>query len=44
MEGFSHLGSLIVVDGRVDQELADELHALTDGHDACTGVSLTAIR
>ena len=42
MEGFSHLGSLIVVDGRVDQELADELHALTDGHDACTGVSLTA--
>ena len=42
MEGFSHLGSLIVVDGRVDQDLADELHALTDGHDAYTGVSLTA--
>ncbi|MBP1133804.1 urease accessory protein [Arthrobacter sp. PvP023] len=42
MEGYSHLGSLVVVDGRVDQALADELHALTAGHDACTGVSLTA--
>lgn len=42
MEGFSHLGSLIVVDQRVDQTLADELHALTAGHDAYTGVSLTA--
>ncbi|MFJ5697416.1 urease accessory protein UreD [Arthrobacter sp. NPDC093139] len=41
MEGFSHLGSLIVVDQRVDQALADELHALTAGHDAYTGVSLT---
>nr|WP_211879280.1 urease accessory protein UreD [Pseudarthrobacter albicanus] len=42
MEGFSHLGSLIVVDPRVDQALADELHALTAGCDAYTGVSLTA--
>jgi urease accessory protein len=42
MEGFSHVGSLIVVDRRVDQALADELHVLTDGHDAYTGVSLTA--
>ncbi|WP_235347228.1 urease accessory protein UreD [Arthrobacter sp. SPG23] len=42
MEGYSHLGSLVVVDARVDQALADEFHALTAGHDACTGVSLTA--
>ena len=42
MEGFSHLGSLVVVDARVDQSLADEFHALTSGHDAYTGVSLTA--
>lgn len=42
MEGFSHLGSLVVVDARVDQALADEFHALTSGHDAYTGVSLTA--
>ena len=42
MEGFSHLGSLVVVDPRVDQSLADEFHALTAGHDAHTGVSLTA--
>jgi urease accessory protein len=41
MEGFSHLGSLIVVDPRVDQELADELHELTRHLDAYTGVSLT---
>nr|WP_268236279.1 urease accessory protein UreD [Arthrobacter liuii] len=41
MEGFSHLGSLVVVDGRVDQALADELHGLTAGHDAVTGISLT---
>ncbi|MBT2534373.1 urease accessory protein UreD [Arthrobacter sp. ISL-48] len=41
MEGFSHLGSLLVVDARVDQALADELHALTAGHDAYTGISLT---
>src|SRR5438067_1682115 len=26
MEGYSHLGSLVVVDARVDQALADELH------------------
>lgn len=44
MEGFSHLGSLIVVDARVDQALADELHHITAGHDAYTGVSLTAPR
>ncbi|WP_374953649.1 urease accessory protein UreD [Arthrobacter sp. Y81] len=42
MEGRSHLGSLVVVDPRVDQALADELHALTAGCDAYTGVSLTA--
>jgi urease accessory protein len=42
MEGYSHLGSLVVVDARVDQALADEFHALTAGHDAYTGVSLTA--
>jgi urease accessory protein len=42
MEGYSHLGSLVVVDARVDQALADELHALTAGHDAYTGVSLTS--
>ena len=42
MEGFSHLGSLIVVDPRVDQTLADELYTLTAGYDAHTGVSLTA--
>jgi urease accessory protein len=41
MEGFSHLGSLIVVDQRVDQALADELHHLTSVHDALTGISLT---
>lgn len=41
MEGFSHVGSLVVVDPRVDQELADELHKLTREHDAYTGVSLT---
>jgi urease accessory protein len=41
MEGFSHLGSLIVVDPRVDQVLADELHHLTWRHDALTGISLT---
>ncbi|MEW9871365.1 urease accessory protein UreD [Arthrobacter sp. HS15c] len=41
MEGFSHLGSLVVVDARVDQALADELHALTAGHEAHTGISLT---
>lgn len=42
MEGFSHLGSLIVVDPRVDQALADELHAVAEGHDAYSGVSLTS--
>jgi urease accessory protein len=41
MEGFSHLGSLLVVDARVNQSLADELHVLTAEHDACTGLSLT---
>jgi urease accessory protein len=41
MEGFSHLGSLVVVDARVDQALADELHALTADHKAHTGISLT---
>nr|WP_167467886.1 urease accessory protein UreD [Arthrobacter oryzae] len=42
MEGFSHLGSLMVVDPRVDQALADELHASTAGFGAHTGISLTA--
>lgn len=42
MEGYSHLGSLVVVDPRVDQALADELHALAAEHDAYTGLSLTA--
>jgi urease accessory protein len=43
MEGFSHLGSLVVVDARVDQALADELHRLAEGFDdAYTGVSLSA--
>jgi urease accessory protein len=41
MEGFSHLGSLMVVDARVNQALADELHALTAGHKAHAGISLT---
>lgn len=41
MEGYSHLGSLVVVDARVDQALADELHRLTAGFDALTGISLT---
>jgi len=41
MEGFSHLGSLIVVDPRVDQALADELHEITAGLGAHTGISLT---
>jgi len=41
MEGFSHLGSLVVVDPRVDQQLADELYHVTREHDAYTGVSLT---
>lgn len=42
MEGFSHLGSLVVVDSRVDQALADELHRLTSSYDAYTGISLTS--
>jgi len=41
MEGYSHLGSLVVVDARVDQALADELHHLTADHQALTGISLT---
>lgn len=41
MEGFSHLGSLVVADARVDQALADELHLLAAGHDALAGRSLT---
>lgn len=41
MEGFSHLGSLVVVDSRVDQALADHLHHLTAGYDARTGITLT---
>nr|WP_231497395.1 urease accessory protein UreD [Arthrobacter sp. MA-N2] len=41
MEGYSHVGSLIVVDPRVDQALADELHGLTAGYDAYSGVSMT---
>jgi urease accessory protein len=41
MEGFSHLGSLVVVDARVDQALADELHGLAADNNAHTGISLT---
>ncbi|MFE4196207.1 urease accessory protein UreD [Paenarthrobacter sp. NPDC056912] len=41
MEGFSHLGSLVVVDPRVDQALADELANIARDSDAYTGVSLT---
>jgi urease accessory protein len=41
MEGYSHLGSLVVVDARVGQELADELHALAATFSGSTGVSLT---
>jgi len=41
MEGYSHLGSLVVVDARVDQALADELHGLTVVREALTGISLT---
>jgi urease accessory protein len=41
MEGYSHLGSLIVVDPRVDQALADDLHHATSNHQALTGISLT---
>ncbi|MDI2036032.1 Urease accessory protein UreD [Paenarthrobacter nitroguajacolicus] len=42
MEGSSHLGSLVVVDPRVEQGLADQLHEVTRGFGAYTGVSLTA--
>ncbi|WP_258142185.1 urease accessory protein UreD, partial [Arthrobacter sp. MYb23] len=42
MEGFSHLGSLVVVDPRVDQGLADDLDRISKEFDAYTGVSLTA--
>ena len=42
MEGFSHLGSLVVVDPRVNQGLADEMDRLAKDFDAYTGVSLTA--
>ncbi|MGY5319714.1 urease accessory protein UreD [Neomicrococcus lactis] len=41
MEGFSHLGSLVVVDARVNQVIADELHTLAAGRDAHCGISLT---
>jgi urease accessory protein len=41
MEGYSHLGSLVVVDPRVNQALADDLHAATSEHQALTGISLT---
>lgn len=41
MEGFSHLGSLVVVDARANHALADELHALTTGRNAHAGISRT---
>ncbi|KRE76981.1 hypothetical protein ASG79_16365 [Arthrobacter sp. Soil761] len=41
MEGYSHLASLVVVDARVDQALADQLHGLTAGRESLTGISLT---
>lgn len=37
MEGFSHLGSLVVVDPRVDQGLADDLAHVARDFDAYTG-------
>ena len=42
MEGFSHLASLVVVDPRVNQGLADELDHIARDFDAHIGVSLTA--
>ena len=42
MEGFSHLGSLIVVDRRVDQALADELHVVHGRARRLHRISLTA--
>lgn len=42
MEGYSHMGSLLVVDVRVDGILADELHLLAETYNAYTGVSTTA--
>ncbi|SDX31821.1 urease accessory protein [Arthrobacter sp. cf158] len=41
MEGFSHVGSLVVVDPRVDQALADDLARIAEDFAAYTGVSLT---
>ena len=41
MEGFSHLGSLVLVDPRVDQALADDLHRLSADHQGHAGISLT---
>ncbi|MFF2346822.1 urease accessory protein UreD [Pseudarthrobacter sp. NPDC058119] len=41
MEGFSHLGSLVAVDSRVDQALAHDLRSLAQTHQARTGVTLT---
>ncbi|MDO5873902.1 MULTISPECIES: urease accessory protein UreD [Paenarthrobacter] len=41
MEGFSHVGSLVVVDPRVDQALTDELDRITRDYGAHSGVSLT---
>ena len=41
MEGYSHLGSLVVVDPRVEQALADDLHLVAAGREALTGISLT---
>ncbi|WP_370583546.1 urease accessory protein UreD [Paenarthrobacter sp. YJN-5] len=41
MEGFSHVGSLVVVDPRVDQALTDELDRIARDYSAHSGVSLT---
>jgi urease accessory protein len=41
MEGYSHLGSLVVVDARVNQALADEFHRVASAHQALTAISLT---
>jgi urease accessory protein len=41
MEGFSHVGSLVVVDRRVDQVLADNLDGISRDYGAHSGVSLT---
>lgn len=40
MEGYTHLGQLLVADRRVDAALVDEVHSLVDHEDVRAGVSL----